>query len=161
MWCTSTKILCCSFLETKTFDVSICDILFVLYLWGLRYFSHFLSLPLLRHTFSILGPVNVPAHCQHTLQGLSNWPSVNLFLLKHRDRNGKQGLRPEVSIFQLSLIVKCHVQHTVPFLSGLCRSWAEGESWPFHPHSLRISIPAAPEAPAQGHDLLFKRLGKR
>lgn len=68
-------------------------VFFALYLWSLRDFSHFLTLPLLRHAFSILGPVNVPAHGQHTLQGLSNWPSVNLFFLKHRDRNREQGLK--------------------------------------------------------------------
>lgn len=78
-------------------DVSICDILFVLYLRGLWYFSHFLILPLLRHAFSILGPVDAPAHCQHTLQGLSNWPSVNLFLLKHRHRHRQtMGIKGQV-----------------------------------------------------------------
>lgn len=59
------------------------------YLWGLRDLSHFLALALLRHALSILGPVDAPAHRQHALQGLSNWPSVNLFLLPHGDQSSR------------------------------------------------------------------------
>lgn len=60
----------------------------------------------------------------------------------------------------------------IPSLLGLCRFWAEGESWPSHQHSLHISIPTAPESHAQRDVLvwpivilffifLFERLGKR
>lgn len=57
------------------------------YLRGLRDLSHLLALALLRHALSILGPVDAPAHRQHALQGLSNWPSVNLFFLQHGGQN--------------------------------------------------------------------------
>ena len=47
----------------------------------LRCLSLFFALSLLEHGFSLLGPLNVPAHRQHALQWLLHWPAVRFSLL--------------------------------------------------------------------------------
>ena len=41
----------------------------------------FFALSLLEHGFSLLGPLNVPAHSQHALQRLPHWPAVRFSFL--------------------------------------------------------------------------------
>lgn len=48
----------------------------------------FFALSLLEHGFSLLGPLNVPAHSQHALQWLPHWPAVRFSFLHVEHKQG-------------------------------------------------------------------------